>query len=712
MPHTTMRSNARALHSYSTRFALTASCAAVQLLAGMPGLALADATLPEVTVKDDRELPQLQLNQTTRSGSYVAVPVKDLPASLDSVSSEQITERADAAVADAVSRTVGLTATSSPGNGGLSFASRGFNGVNSVGVAEDGIMLGVAAGTTTYPHDSWGYERFDVLRGPGSLMYGSGTMGATVNAVRKQPSRERSVEAMVGAGSNGGARAGIGATGSIGQEWSYRVDLYGERSDGERDLGKSDSKKIMSALRWQPRADLRVDLTADISDQKPERYFGTPVVDGRLATELRDKNFNFLDSDIRLKDKRFKAKVEWQPSEAVTLRNELYHFKADRHWKNIEGYDYDRATGTIARYDYLEIGHDLEQTGNRLGVVFKPGRHQIAAGWDISEARFTALNNSPYSGDSVVSAWNTSNGYWDSPDVYKARVESKIRQNAFYVEDVWKLSEQWQLMAGLRRDMYDFDRKDLISSATLDKSLGGTSWRLGASHRINESTNVYAQMSTGHDPVTSLLSLNKSNSGFSLTKGRQIELGLKQQLGNGRGEWTVAVFDIAKKDIITRDPNRPSESIQGGKQSSKGVEFTAALKATKSLRFEGNLAYVDAQFDELREGSSGISRAGNRPANIPQYSANLWAHYSVSDWRASLGLRHVGSRFNDNANTSVLPGYTVADAVLSWQFNPKTRLSLVGRNLTNKTYAASAYGSTQWLLGNRRSFEITAHMRF
>ncbi|MEG0447170.1 MAG: TonB-dependent receptor, partial [Comamonas sp.] len=197
-----------------------------------------------------------------------------------------------------------------------------------------------------------------------------------------------------------------------------------------------------------------------------------------------------------------------------------------------------------------------------------------------------------------------------------------------------------------------------------------------------------------------------------LTKGRQIELGLKQQLGNGRGEWTVAVFDIAKKDIITRDPNRPSESIQGGKQSSKGVEFTAALNATKSLRFEGNLAYVDAQFDELREGSSGISRAGNRPANIPQYSANLWAHYSVSDWRASLGLRHVGSRFNDNANTSVLPGYTVADAVLSWQFNPKTRLSLVGRNLTNKTYAASAYGSTQWLLGNRRSFEITAHMRF
>ncbi|WP_425314884.1 TonB-dependent receptor plug domain-containing protein, partial [Streptococcus suis] len=47
-------------------------------------------------------------------------------------------ERGDYALVDAVTRTVGLTASSTPGNGGLAFSSRGFAGVNSVGVAEDG----------------------------------------------------------------------------------------------------------------------------------------------------------------------------------------------------------------------------------------------------------------------------------------------------------------------------------------------------------------------------------------------------------------------------------------------------------------------------------------------------------------------------------------------------------------------------------------------
>ena len=678
-----------------------------------PVAATAQAVLPEVTVQGSRPTGAgLASDHKATSATHLNVPVLDLPASLSSVSAEQVAERADYGAADAVSRTVGLTATSSPGNGGMAFASRGFAGVNSVAVAEDGLVLGVAAGTTAYPGSSWGYERFEVLRGPGSLMYGSGSMGATVNAIRKTPSRERETEVLLGAGTHGTARAGLGTTGALSDTVSYRLDVYGERSDGERHLGNTNSQKLMSALRWQPRSDLRVDLTADISDQKPERYFGTPVVDGQVVQALRDQNYNFLDSDIHYKDKRFKAKAEWQAQDWLHLRNETYHFTSDRHWKNIEGTDYDPRAGTIDRYDYLEIGHDLAQTGNRLGVVIKPAKHEIAMGWDVSEAKFTALNNSPYSGGSVVSASHPHNGYWDSPDVYQPRMASRIKQNAFYLEDAWQLHDRWQLMAGVRRDLYDFDRRDLLTSAGFDKTLGGTSWRVGLTHRINDRTSAYVQMSTGHDPVTSLLSLSQSQSGFTLSKGRQVEVGVKQQLANGLGEWTVAVFDITKKDIITRDPNRPSVSIQSGQQSSKGIELTGALNVSKALRFEGNVAYVDAQFDSLLEGAAGVDRSGNRPANVPRYSANAWAHYTTGDWRTSLGLRYVGSRYNNNANTSTLPSYTVADAVLSWKLKPDTTLSLVGRNLTNRVYAASAYSSTQWLLGSGRSVELTAHLRF
>ncbi|AIJ46479.1 TonB-denpendent receptor [Comamonas testosteroni TK102] len=686
---------------------------ALKLLLLCPAVGMAQQSLPEVTVRENR-LPshELQTSQPSTTASHVNVPVLDLPASVSGVSSLQMDERADYRVSDTVTRTVGLSTSGAPGNGGLSFSSRGFNGVNSIGIAEDGIMLGVASGTVNYPGDSWGYERIEVLRGPASLMYGSGTTGATMNAIRKQPSRERSTEVLLGAGSHGKAYAGIGAGGALGETLSYRLDAYGDRTDGERELGKASSGKLMSALRWTPRSDLTVDLSADISQQKPERYFGSPVVDGQIVKELRNKNYNVLDAIDQFKDQRFRAKAQWRASDALTVRNELYHFKSDRHWKNIEAYDYQPATGQVGRSDYLEIGHDVQQTGNRMGLNLKAASHQIAVGWDISNAQFTSTSNSPYTGKSTVSAFNPQHGYWDSPDAYLPRMNSSLRQNALYLEDAWKISEQWLLMAGMRRDWYAFSRNNIQDGSGFDKPLNGTSWRLGLTHKFDALSSAYVQTSTGHDPVTSLLAIAQSQTGFSLSQGRQIEVGYKQQLADGRGEWTVAAYRIVKDDIITRDPDRPALSVQGGKQSSKGIELTGLIHASKTLRFEGNIAYVDAKFDRLLEGSKGVDRAGNRPSNVPRVTANLWGHYRTGPWQASLGMRYVGDRFGDNANTVRMPSYVVTDAVLSWDMNPRTTLRLVGRNLTNRLYATYAYSGNQWLLGRGRSVELSALMRF
>ncbi len=686
------------------------------MLATGAACAQAPSTLPEVSVEATRHADtDLGLKNKATSGATVDISTQDLPASLSSVSSEQSQERGDFAVTNAVTRTVGLSVNSQPGNGGLSFSSRGFTGVNSVGVAEDGQTLGVAAGTLNYPNSIWGYERFDVLRGPGSLMYGSGTMGATINAVRKAPSSERSSDVLIGAGSHGQVRLGVGTTGAISDTLTYRIDAYGERTDGERALDNPQSQKLMTSLRWQPASNLRFDLTADISDNKASRYFGTPVENGRIVRSLGKYNYNVSDSDVHYEDKRLRAKAEWKINDLLTLHNELYHFKADRHWRNIEAYSYDSTSSTVARDDYLEIGHKLQQTGNRLRVSLSPGDHKISAGWDTSEAKFRTSSNSPYgTPTTVVDAVNPDHGYWTSPDPYLARSATQLKQNAFYLEDAWSINAKWIVMAGMRRDFYDFNRTDLLSNAKAGVDLAGTSWRLGLTHRITPLANVYAQVSRGHDPVGSLLSLSATQTTYRLTQGRQAEIGWKQQLPNEQGEFTVAAFDIDKKNIITRDPQRPALSIQGGQQSSRGVEVSGAYQVSKGLRFDGNVAYVRAKFDELLEGSTGINRAGNRPTNVPRVTANLWGHYRSGAWQTSLGMRHVGDQYGDNANTntSKLPSYTVADLVVRWDVNPKTSVNLAVRNLTDRVYASSAYSSEQWLLAPGRSFELTSQFRF
>jgi iron complex outermembrane receptor protein len=222
---------------------------------------------------------------------------------------------------------------------------------------------------------------------------------------------------------------------------------------------------------------------------------------------------------------------------------------------------------------------------------------------------------------------------------------------------------------------------------------------------------VYGQASSGSDPVTSLLSLNLANSRYKLTRSRQVETGVKQSLAGGKAEWTAALYRIRKDDIITRDPANPALSIQGGAQSSRGLEVSASVALAPAWRVEGNAVWTDAAFEQLIE-SGNVSRAGKRPSDAPRTSANLWLSYRAGAMRGGAGARHVGRRFIDNANTQALPAYTTLDASAGWQASRHVLVQLNLRNLTDKLYAITSYGSSQYLLGARRHAELTVQWRY
>jgi len=676
--------------------------------------------LPDIPVTATPNQPGLGLKVPSTSGSRTGITTQNLPASLDYVDSDTWQARGDTRMADIISRTVGMTPLSASSYNSLSFSTRGFTGTNSVGIAEDGVRLGVASTTTPYPNDGWGYERVEVLRGPASILYGSGTVGATVNIVRKQPSREFMGELMVGAGAHRTGRIGVGVGGPLGEIVRYRIDAYGHTTDGERDFGRAKGGKVMSTLRVQPNADLRFELMADVSDQRPERYFGTPVVNGNIVRHLRRSNYNAQDSVLSIRDQRLRGRMQWQANDWLTVRNELYHFQADRHWKNIEGYRYQPDTDTIDRFDYLEIGHDLEQTGNRLESSIDAGTHKVVLGWEFSRARYSYDGNAPYRGDPAISAPSVpasgfDRGPWASLDPTLNVYKTTATTHDFYLEDAWTLSERWMLLGGLRRYTTDMRRHELIRGTSFDKTLAGTAWRLGASYKLTDRTNLYGQISQGHDPVSNILTLNLANRAFELTTARQIEVGIKQQFAQGMGEWTAAAYRIEKKNIITRDPDTPSLSVQGGEQHSQGLELTAVLRLNANWRLEGNYAFTDAKFDELIE-AGGANRSGNRPANVPRHTANLWVHYGaesdVGRWQASLGARAVGKRYANHANTASTGSYTVWDAALSWQPRADTTLRLTVRNLTDKLYTYSAISGNQAYLGDGRRVDLTAEYLF
>ncbi|MDT0977957.1 TonB-dependent receptor, partial [Staphylococcus pseudintermedius] len=137
--------------------------------------------------------------------------------------------------------------------------------------------------------------------------------------------------------------------------------------------------------------------------------------------------------------------------------------------------------------------------------------------------------------------------------------------------------------------------------------------------------------------------LSLANSRFELTHGRSAEAGIKSSVWNGRVDLGASAYWIEQDDIVTRDPRNANLSVQGGTQSSRGVELTAAAALTRALRVEASLAALDARFDKLRE-AGGVDRAGNVPPNVPERLAQLRASYRFDALPLTVGAgaRYVG----------------------------------------------------------------------
>jgi iron complex outermembrane receptor protein len=668
--------------------------------------------LPTVTIRGAAGEEGLALDRQNTTGSRLDISALDLPASAESLSAATIAARGDLLVKDAVTRSTGVTDSSSPGSG-ISYSARGFNGNNAIAMLENGQRLLVGSSTAAYPADPWGYETIEVLRGPGSVVQGSGATGAVINAVRKAPRRASSLEILGGIGGGESLRAGIGATGALGEQGAFRIDAYAGRSDGFIDRGESRHGKILTSMTTTLAPGVTLYAQLDHAEQEPIRYFGTPLVNGGLAERLRDQNYNAGDAVLRFVDDKAVARLHWQPAPNLEISNELAYFTSRRDWRNIESYAYDAMRDVVERSDYIGIRHDQEQTANRLEARWKTGANQVVAGWEASTINFRHINNSPYGGASTVAPTGFDPGsFWDTPDPFRPNFATDTTTHAFYLEDAWRVDERLLLTAGARHDRYKIDRRNLLAdSGHFQTILRSNSVRVGASWKLAPDTSLYGQVSTGSDPLTSLLSMTLANSRFKLTDARQVEAGVKQMLAGGRAEWTAALYRIRKDDIITRDPINPALSVQGGSQTSRGAEVSASVSLAPGWRMDANLAYTDAEFDELLEAGN-VSRAGNRPAYVPKVSSNLWLTHRAGDWRTSAGLRYVGERFISNANTQALPAYTTLDASIGWALSRNVQLQLNVRNLTDKLYAITSYGSSQYLLGDERHAELTVHWRY
>jgi len=668
--------------------------------------------------------PTLNLTGTTSTGSRLGLTRLQTPASVEVIPAETMAERGQYDIISAVTQNAtGFTASPEPGNGSLSFNTRGFTGNGSVMTLYDGTRLYVGSGTLTFPYDTWSAQRIEVLRGPASVLYGEGAIGGAINVISKMPLWVQSNQAEMSFDSNMTRRVAVDSGGPVSKDVAYRITATANASDGWVDRGENSNVELHAAVQVKQNEDVTWTISTDYGDRSPMRYFGTPLVNGQFLEGIRFNNYNVGDSSIRYEDSQSQVKTEWQVTDGISVHNTLYYLNTQRHWKDSESYSYNTDTGRVDRSDYIEIFHDQRQIGDRMDATFRGHVfgmvNEFVAGFDVNNISFTRISNSPFDGTSSVSLYAVDpglfgDGYHLSPT--GPDFSSTTNQYGVFAENRLSITDQLSLIGGIRQDEPTVSRTDHVTpSKSFERSYHGTSWRVGAVYTPIKDLAFYGQYTVAVDPVGSLITTSTANRNFELSTGKQVEVGVKQSFWGGRGEWTLAGYQIVKNNLLQQDPTNLTVTVQVGQQSSRGVEASVGLALDHGWRIDANTALLRAKYDDFVQSVDGaaVNFAGNVPINVPQTISNIWATWAFApNWSANAGVQIVGKTYADNANTMAMPAYNVVNAGLQWKPDPNTTVSFRVYNLFDTIYATSSNGPAQWLLGMPRTAQLAVNVKF
>jgi len=702
----------------------------------------ASAQTEPQTESDDAEIivtgtadRQLLLDAKTETGSRLGLSSRETPATVDILSQRQIQELGARTQVEALNRAPGVTASLTATSPGIPTL-RGFSG-GTVGLFYDGGRVATSA-LFTRATDSWLYDRIEILKGPASVLFGEGALAGAINLVPKKPRLGvTAVSGLAGYGSFDTLRVAGDVNVPLGETVAVRaVGSYG-RTGGYVDDTQSNFLSTSLGVRFRPVNALTIDLAVDYSeDDYNVADYGTPLVPLALARDpsdavstanglvvdksLRNRNFNVTDGVLDSDTLWLRSRVRYELSDKINFTNELNKYHSDRRFINAEIFTYNAGTNLLDRTSGI-ITHDLDYWIERafFDADFNIAglRNRLTVGGEHSELDFGTRRYFGNAGSVNLSApvRGTFPGGSGAP-LPALNSFAKVKVSSMFGENALNLTPKWLIVGGGRYDWIDFDRRLIAASGAVTliaRDYKAFSWRVGTVYDVLPKTQVFAQYSRAIAPVGNFLLLSLANSRFDLTTGESVEGGVKSSFWGDRIDVTVAGYWIRQDNIITRDPNNPTLSIQGGAQSSRGIELSLSAAVTRQFRIDANFTALDAKFDRLIE-AGGVSRAGNTPPRVPETIANLFGFYSVENTPVTLsaGIRHAGRLFTDNANTIRVKGYTALDAAVGYRL-PFGTVTLRGRNLTNAFYLDyTDVNPSQFQVAPPRSVDVTFTANF
>lgn len=646
------------------------------------------------------------LEQAPAAGK-TGTPLADIPASIKVIDRGTIEAQGGVSLQDAIGNASGI---GRGGGDGFGFYDRFLIRGLDARIYSDGFSDGDQR--NGLPHSLNGVERVEVLKGPGSALFGSGPPGGSINIVHFLPSDRQGMGASLQGGSYGTINASAYLTGPLGATGvSYRLDGLVQHSDGFRGLGSHDDE-VRPELAWRTANNqLVVSLDARWIAQTPDPT-GIPYVNGRPITSVaRTTRYSTPFSYGRQNLTRLQVVDTWTPASFVTVTNRFSYLR--RNLSLLRNGDGGSVTGTsltgrqLRRQDDGLSDYDYQfeplWTFSTAGIS-----HTLLTGFeyrrqDLDSNRATADLPSIANVFAPVIPETSVQGLSFLRDAKHSGAIDALQGTyvSLYATDQITLTERLKLRAGLRQDWFDtaltpqlfvpgrLDANGNLIQAGVRESQheAPVSWNAGLLYTLLPGVTPYFGVSKSHLVV---FSSESTQSGLApVESGLQYEAGMKVTALGGRVILTGAWFDTKREHVFQLVGDTPVFN----NQRTQGGEADLSLQPTERWHVDANATLQSAR---ITDNPGNVAANGKVPQGVPARIAHLWTTYRLLGNAAhgltlGGGLEYRSKMWGNITNTTQVPGYVTEEATLSYR-QIRWDVSAGVKNLTDKTWFAAANG--------------------
>jgi len=545
----------------------------------------------------------------------------------------------------------------------------------------------------------------DVLRGPGTVTYGSNALNGAIAVLTPGPASEPYSEFFLEAGSDSYYRGGLALSGAHAALQGNFTDSGSFRDDEGYRHGLLNAQFTHTA----GKVSMRTSFAYAQLDQDTAGYI--PGKNAYRDEALRTQNLN-PEAYRKAWASRLSSRWNWLTGNG----------------NDVELIPYVRSS----RMEFLQHflpGKPLEENGqNSAGLLFSwSDERDLSAGIDLEWARgdLTEFQENVLESDSDFLNETRPAGFHYDYSV-------KAITFAGWIQWQYELQAGLQLTAGIRAEhlLYDYDNLMLDGNTRDDGTkcgFGGCLYtrpadrrdhftnlspELGLSFDLAEQQILYVRAARGYraPQATELYRLQSGQTVADLDSETldSLEIGLKGFTGTLGYELTAYV--MRKRNFIFRDAN--GFNISNGKTRHKGLESQLNWEMTNALTLNANLSWAQHEYDFDRDlGRGEVILKGNEIDTAPPWLGGLRLEWQNTPGRAlEAEWIYQGGYFLDASNAHRYPGHSLLN-LRGWIVlgNGRHQASLRLTNVLDIRYAERAdfaFGDYRYFPGAGRRISL------